>query len=98
MRWLAMALTCVAMISAAGHAMGSDPFDDARYYVGVKQTAKVIELIDSGQFDVNQQNEEGYTLLHFAAEAGDMTVVKALLARGANPNIKSKSGDRKSVV
>ncbi len=92
MRWLAMALTCVAMISAAGHAMGSDPFDDARYYVGVKQTAKVIELIDSGQFDVNQQNEEGYTLLHFAAEAGDMTVVKALLARGANPNIKSKSG------
>lgn len=93
----AAAMLAVGGVAAAGHAVRAgaayqaDPFDTARYYIGVKQTAQALAIVDSGQFDVNQQTEEGYTLLHYAAEAGDMAMVKALLARGADPNIKSRS-------
>lgn len=92
MRWVAVAAALVAMATFAGQAIAGDSFDSARYYIGVKQTAKALELVDSGEFDVNQQTDEGYTLLHYAAEAGDLAMVKALLARGANPNLKSARG------
>ena len=91
----AAAMLAVGGVAATGRAvhMGpayqADPFDTARYHIGVKQTAQALAIVDSGQFDVNRQTEEGYTLLHYAAEAGDMAMVKALLARGADPNIKS---------
>lgn len=92
MRWLAFAAALIAMATLAGQAVAGDSFDSARYYIGIKQTAKALELVDSGEFDVNQQTDEGYSLLHYAAEAGDMAMVKALLARGANPNLKSARG------
>lgn len=92
-----------AMLAACGAAAGgsamiasaatqADPFDTARYYIGIKNTAEALRIVDSGQFDVNQQTDEGYTLLHYAAEAGDMAMVKALLARGADPNLKNNLG------
>lgn len=90
MRWwtiLAAALLGVGAVTA--YAMPGDPFDDARYYIQIKESAKALELIDSGQFDINMQNDEGYTLLHFAAAAGDLAFVKAMLARGADPTIKT---------
>lgn len=90
MRWLGILAAFAALVALAGQAAAGDALDNARYYIGVKQSAKALELIDSGQFDINQQNEEGYTLLHFAAEAGDLELVKAMLARGADPSIKTR--------
>ena len=88
-RNMLIGLTALFMSSAA---IAGDPFDDARYYLGVKQNTEALRIIDSGQFDVNMQTEEGHSLLHYAADAGNLEMVKALLARGADPSLKSRSG------
>ena len=41
---------------------------------------------------VNMQNEEGWTALHVAAEQGMVRMVRYLLARGADANIKTTRG------
>lgn len=79
-------------LSLSTAALAGDPFDDARWHIGAKQTEQVLEIVDSGQFDINMQTEEGYTLLHYAAEMGDAALIRALLARGADPRIESNSG------
>lgn len=97
-------MALVAMVAIAGVAAGgaavtaaapvawqADPFDTARWHIGAKQRDEALTIIDSGAFDINQQTEEGYTLLHYAAEAGDLELIKAMLARGADPNLKSNS-------
>ncbi|WP_097093745.1 ankyrin repeat domain-containing protein [Novosphingobium sp. Chol11] len=85
-------LVGVAALFMSSAAIAGDPFDDARYYLQVKQNAEALTIVDSGQFDVNMQTEEGFGLLHYAAGAGNLEMVRALLARGANPHLKSQSG------
>ena len=93
----ALALAAVAgsqgylPIAAPAHAE-ADPFDNARYYIVNKQNAEALKLIDSGAFPIDQGNYEGWTLLHYAAEAGNLDMVKALLERGADPTAKTKYG------
>ena len=41
-------------------------------------------------FDINETDDDGYTLLHHACENQHNEIVKLLLDNGANPNI----GDR----
>jgi ankyrin repeat protein len=79
-------------LSLSSAALAGDPFDDARWYIGAKQSSEALKIVDSGQLEVNAQTAEGYTLLHYAAEAGDLATVKALLERGADPRIESNSG------
>jgi hypothetical protein len=79
-------------LSLSSAALAGDPFDDARWYIGAKQSAEALKIVDSGRLEVNAQTAEGYTLLHYAAEAGDLATVKALLERGADPRIESNSG------
>lgn len=88
-----MALAALVVAMAAPVALAeADPFDTARYDIGIKQNAAALALVDSGQFEINQQTGEGYTLLHYAADAGNLEMVKALLARGADPTLKSNRG------
>jgi len=47
------------------------------------QLAKVEEALNSGA-DVQQQDEQGWTALNWAAGKGDLNIVKLLLARGAD--------------
>jgi ankyrin repeat protein len=55
------------------------------------QTA-VIAFLDGG-INVNEQVEpDGETALIFASSRGDLAIVKALLARNADPNIADKGG------
>ena len=86
---VAAALVCAG---AGASAFAGDPFEDATVAVRWKENAKALDLIASGAFDVNQQNSEGYTLLHFAADQNNLDIAKALLERGADPNIKTNSG------
>ena len=86
---LLLGLVALCLSSAA---IAGDPFDDARYYIGIKQNEQALELIDSKQFDVNMQTEEGFSLLHYAANADNLDMVKALLARGADPDLKANDG------
>ena len=78
-------------ISVASSAAG-DPFDDSRHFVVNKENTEALQLVDSGQFPIDQTNYEGWTLLHYAAEAGNLEMVKALLERGADPTLKTKWG------
>ncbi len=89
MRKIFSTLVALSLSSAA---IAGDAFDDARYFIGVKQNEQAIELIDSGQFDINMQTEEGFSLLHYAADSDNLVMVKALLARGADPDLKANDG------
>lgn len=92
MRNLVRVLACVAVLASAGAAFAGDPFDDARYYIGTKDNAQVIRLLDSGQFDVNMKTSEGYTLLHYAAGDGNLEMVRELIRRGADVNARAATG------
>jgi hypothetical protein len=88
-------ILCAAALACAGAgaaAFAGDPFEDAMVAVRWKENAKALALIESGGFDVNRQNDEGYTLLHIAADQNNLELAQALLARGADPNIKTASG------
>lgn len=85
-------IVCAIAFAWAGPAVAGDPFDDARYYIGTRNNEAALRLIDSGQFDINMQNGEGYTLLHFASGDGSLEMVNALLERGADPHIKNSLG------
>lgn len=86
-----IAVVAVAMLSTAAIA-AVDPFDAARSHLQARQNAEALAIVDSGQVDVNTQTDEGYTLLHHAAGAGNLEMVKALLARGADPTLKTNLG------
>jgi hypothetical protein len=83
-------LVLAALGSSA--AIAGDPFEDARYYVGTLDDAKVLAMVDSGEVSVTDTNPEGYTLLHYAADGNRLELVKALLQRGANPDAKANTG------
>ena len=85
-------LVGLAALSLSSAALAGDPFDDTRWHIGAKQNAEALRIVDSGEFDINMQTEEGYSLLHYAAEAGNLAMVKALLARGADPRLESNMG------
>lgn len=92
MRHVILVALAAAMIGAGGTAIArGDAFGDARYYI-VIDDAKTLALVDSGQFDINFQNDEGYSILHYAADANRLDLVKALLARGADADLKSARG------
>ena len=92
MRDILRVLTCVVLLATAWPAAAGDPFDDARYYMGIKNNAEAIRLIDSGQFDINMQTDEGYSLLHYAADNGNLEMVRELIRRGADVNLRSAKG------
>src|SRR5690348_14266690 len=87
---VAASLVLAALGSSA--AIAGDPFEDARYYVGTLDDAKVLAMVDSGQVSVTDTNPEGYTLLHYAAYGNRLELVKALLQRGADPDAKANTG------
>ena len=70
----------------------ADSFDTTRWHIGAKQNEEALKIVDSGEFDINMQTDEGYSLLHYAAGAGNLEMVKALLARGADPRLESNMG------
>ena len=56
-----------------------------------KSPAAAGALVDGGA-DPNVADRAGNTPLHTAAQAGDVELVKKLLAKGANPNARTAKG------
>lgn len=53
--------------------------------------AVVHVLLEAGA-DIDAADQDGHTALHYAVRAGDATLVKQLLAAGADPSIAGRSG------
>ncbi len=53
-----------------------------------KHTAAALALLEGGA-DINVRDRAGNTALHLAAQVGDMKLVRALLAKGADPNART---------
>ena len=55
---------------------------------------KVLEIISSDNIDVNYQNENGWTALHYACDEGNLKIVEILIK--AHSNINIKNNDKKT--
>ena len=64
---------------------GTKPLMVAMSY---RNTAAALALIDGGT-DVNARDRAGLTSLHVAAQQGDLEVVKKLLSKGVNPDVRT---------
>ena len=54
---------------------------------------EVLDYLISKNVDLNAQDEDGWTALHFAVMANAASSVKALLAAGVRADIKNSDGD-----
>lgn len=61
----------------------------AKVYTGDKVVLKLLEMF-KGKLELNAQDENGWTALHYASAYGKLDLVKALLAAGADPDIRDK--------
>jgi ankyrin repeat protein len=64
---------------------GAKPIIVAMQY---RHTAAALMLLEGGA-DINVRDRGGNTTLHLAAQVGDMNLVRALLARHADPNLRT---------
>jgi len=64
---------------------GTKPLMVAMSY---RNTAAALALIDGGA-DLNARDRAGITSLHVAAQQGDLEVVRKLLSKGVDPNIRT---------
>ena len=55
---------------------------------------KVLEIISQENLDINYQNENGWTALHYACDEGNLKIVEILIK--AHSDIKIKNNDKKT--
>lgn len=85
-------LTFAMLLGLAAPALASGPYDDARQSLAAGDVDSAVLAIDMGAISASAQDENGYTLLHYAAQIGSEKAVKALLDRGADPTTKGHDG------
>ncbi len=54
----------------------------------------VSTLLEEGRADVNKQDAEGVTALHWACSVGHLDTIQQLLSVGANPNLMEADGEK----
>lgn len=68
-----------------------DPIDlRVQFQEGIGTVYK--KYISDSVFHINQSDEHGNTLLHVAAQNGNMKIAKLLINKGSNPNHQNKQG------
>jgi hypothetical protein len=88
-----LGLAALLLAGMASPVPAQSAFDDARQNLVAGELDSALLSITMGAISVNMQDDEGYTLLHFAAQNGSLPAVQALLDRGADPTIRAKNGN-----
>jgi ankyrin repeat protein len=58
-----------------------------------KKDFKILDLLlANDKVDINDGGQSGYTVLHWAVATSDVTTVRFLLSKGANPNVADQNG------
>ncbi|KAL3667091.1 hypothetical protein V7S43_008033 [Phytophthora oleae] len=65
--------------------------DDVFHYASTGDLEKLVTALDQGE-DINAQDPEGRTMLHWAVDRDQTTIVEELLRRKASPNIQDADG------
>ncbi|KAK8823463.1 hypothetical protein WA577_002383 [Blastocystis sp. JDR] len=64
--------------------------NDVFTYMGEKNEEKVLKFIESHPEDINKQDSNGRTLLHWACDRGSLPIVEKLLEHGCDVHIKDQ--------
>jgi ankyrin repeat protein len=91
---IARSLICIVLLGLSVPAPAAEPLDDARQNIIDGHPDRAMLTLDIGVISANTPDEQGYTLLHYAARANSEAGVAALLERNADPSIKGKDGKR----
>jgi acyl-CoA-binding protein/Tfp pilus assembly protein PilF len=78
--------------AASGGNEGESSTKDVCFYASVGDVKHVVELVDSGAFDVDHSDGERRTPLIWAADRNHPDMCKALLERGADVNAQDDEG------
>ncbi|KUF89948.1 hypothetical protein AM588_10002478 [Phytophthora nicotianae] len=65
--------------------------DDVFHYASTGALDKLVAALDQGE-DINAQDPEGRTMMHWAVDRDQMTIVEELLRRKASPNVQDAEG------
>ncbi|KAI9913195.1 hypothetical protein PsorP6_004932 [Peronosclerospora sorghi] len=65
--------------------------DGIFHYASTGELGKLVDALDKGE-DINAQDFEGRTMMHWAVDRDQMSVVEELLRRKASPNIQDADG------
>lgn len=63
--------------------------NNALWFACFRDRLDLMALLIEGKIDINNQNDNGATVLMYAASAGKTEIVNALLAAGANSQLKN---------
>lgn len=83
---LAFGLSC----ATPANAEASPAFEEARDFVVAGKVGQALLVIGVGAMGINDQDDAGLTLLHYAAKSGSLESVIELLRAGADPKIEAK--------
>lgn len=87
-----LAIWALALAALPGTALATPAFDEARDYVLADKVGNALLVVGVGAIGFNEQDELGFTLLHYAARSGSLDSVNHLLSAGADPAIKASDG------
>jgi ankyrin repeat protein len=70
---------------------GLSPFQVAT--IQLENNVEILDLLlANDKVDINDGGKSGYTLLHLTMATSDVTTVRFLLSKGANPNVADQNG------
>lgn len=86
-----MALRRLAQGAHVDYKNSNDELRTALHKVVDNDNEVIVEFLLQRLSDINQQDKNGWTALHFAAANNNVRLVLALLKRHAKPDIKDES-------
>ena len=92
-RWLRSALWIMAIVLIAQFSHGVLAAEPLFRAIDQQGESAAVEMVRSGNADLDARNESGDTALHRAVETGMRQLLEALLVRGADARARTKNGE-----